>query len=158
MGSVLAGVVMVVGLFGVVIPLLPGTALILAAGVGWAVLVAAEGTGRWVVVAIMTALFVAGFALKYALPGRRLSAQLPRRTLLFGGMGALVGLFVLPPFGLLIGGVAGVYLAEARRQGNGPEARRSTVQVLQAVGLGILAELTAGLLMVGTWLAGLALT
>ncbi len=158
MGSVLAGIVMVIGLFGVVIPLLPGTALILAAGVGWAVLVAEEGTGRWAVVAIMTALFVAGFALKYALPGRRLSGQLPRQTLLLGGIGAVVGFFVLPPFGLLIGGVVGVYVAEARRHGNGPEARRSTVQVLQAVGLGILAELTAGVLMVGTWLAGLALT
>ncbi len=149
---------MVVGLFGVVIPLLPGTALILAAGIGWAVLVAEEGTGRWVVVGVMTALFLAGFALKYALPGRRLSGQLPRQTLLLGGLGALIGFFVLPPFGLLIGGVAGVYLTEARRHGNGPEARRSTVQVLQAVGLGILAELTAGVLMVGTWLAGLALT
>ena len=149
---------MVVGLFGVVIPVLPGTALILAAGVGWAVLVAEEGVGRWVVVGVMTALFLAGFALKYALPGRRLSGQLPRQTLLLGGLGALIGFFVLPPFGLLIGGVVGVYLAEARRNGNGPEARRSTVQVLQAVGLGILAELTAGVLMVGTWLAGLALT
>ena len=158
MGSVLAGIVMVIGLFGIVIPLLPGTALILAAGVGWAVLVAEEGTGRWVVVAIMTALFVAGFALKYALPGRRLSGQLPRQTLLLGGTGAVVGFFVLPPFGLLIGGVVGVYLAQARRQGNGPEARRSTVQVLKAVGLGVLAELTAGVLMVATWLVGLALT
>jgi hypothetical protein len=51
-----------------------------------------------------------------------------------------------------------VYVAEARRHGNGPEARRSTVQVLKAVGLGILAELTAAVLMVGTWLVGLALT
>ena len=158
MGSVLAGIVMVVGLFGVVIPVLPGTALILAAGVGWAVLVAEEGVGRWVVVGVMTALFLAGFALKYALPGRRLSGQLPRQTLLLGGLGALIGFFVLPPFGLLIGGIAGVYLAEARRHGSGPEARRATVQVLQAVGLGILAELTAGVLMVGTWLAGLAFT
>lgn len=158
MGSVLVGLVMVVGLAGVLVPLLPGTALILAAGLGWALFVGAEGAGRWVVVGVMTALFLAGFALKYALPGRRLSGQLPRSTLLSGAAGALLGFFLLPPLGLLLGGVAGVYVAEARRHGSGPQARRSTVQVLQAVGLGILAELTAGLLMVATWLVGLAVT
>lgn len=158
MGSLLVGVVMVVGVFGVVIPLLPGTALILAAGVAWALLVVEQGSGRWVVIAIMAALFLVGIALKYALPGKRLSGQLTRTTLLYGGVAAVVGFFLLPPFGLLIGGVAGVYVAEARRHGNGPEARRSTVQVLKAVGLGILAELTAAVLMVGTWLVGLALT
>ncbi|MCW2614731.1 MAG: hypothetical protein JWN08_1725 [Frankiales bacterium] len=158
MGSVLVGLVMVVGLLGVVVPLLPGTALVLGAGVAWAVLVQTEGAGRWVVVAVMAALFVAGVAAKYALPGKRLSAQLPRTTLLCGALAAVVGFLVLPPFGLLVGGVAGVYLAEARRVGGGAEARRSTVQVLKAVGLGILAELTAGVLMVGTWLAGLVAT
>ncbi len=158
MGSLLVGVVMVVGLFGVVIPLLPGTALILAAGLAWALLVVEEGSGRWVVVGIMAALFLGGFALKYALPGKRLSGQLPRTTLLYGGVAAVVGFFLFPPFGLLIGGVVGVYVGEARRYGNGPEARRGTVQVLQAVGLGILAELTAAVLMIATWLGGLALT
>lgn len=158
MGSGLVAVVMAVGLLGVVVPLLPGTALVLAAGVAWALLVQTEGAGRWVVVGVMTALFLAGFAAKYALPGRRLSGQLPRTTLLYGALAAVVGFFLLPPLGLLLGGVAGVYLAEARRVGGGPEARRSTVQVLQAVGLGILAELTAGVLMVATWLVGLAVT
>lgn len=157
METVLIGLVMVVGLFGVLIPLLPGTALILAAGVAWAALVVQAGTGRWVVVAAMTALFVTGLVAKYALPGKRLSDQLPRTTLLLGGVGALIGFLVLPPLGLLIGGVAGVYLAEVRRHGPGAQARRSTIQVLQAVGLSILAELTAGVLMVGAWLAGVLL-
>jgi len=149
---------MVVGLLGVVVPLLPGTALILAAGVAWAVLVQEDGTGRWVVVAVMTALLVAGIAAKYALPSKRLAGRLPRSTLLAGGVGAVVGFLLLPPLGLVLGGVAGVYLAEARRVGGGAQARRSTGQVLQAVGLGILAELTAGLLMVGTWLVGVLVT
>jgi uncharacterized protein YqgC (DUF456 family) len=155
--TVLVGVAMLVGLVGVVVPLLPGTLLVLAAGIAWAALVVDGGTGRWVVVAVMAALFVAGLVLKYVLPGRRLAGQLPRATLLLGGLGALIGFLVLPPFGLLVGGVLGTYLAEVRRVG-GAEARRSTVQVLQAVGLGVLAELTAGVLMVGTWLVGVAAT
>lgn len=158
MGAAVVLLVMTVGLLGVVVPLLPGTALVLAAGVGWALLVQTEGTRRWVVVGVMSGLFVAGIAAKYALPGRRLSGQLSRTTLLSGALGAVAGLVLLPPLGLLLGGVVGVYVAEARRVGNGPEARRSTVRVLQAVGLGVLAELAAGVLMVGTWLVGVAAT
>ncbi len=155
--NVLVGLVMVVGLAGVVVPGLPGTLLILAAGIGWA-LVADDGAGPWVIVGVMSLLFVLGLVAKYVLPGRRLSGELPRSTILFGATGALVGLVVLPPIGLLIGGVVGVYLAQARRVGPGAEARRSTVEVLKAIGVGILAELTAGVLMIATWLAGLALT
>ena len=155
MGTLLVGVAMLVGLVGVVVPLLPGTALVLAAGVAWAALVVDDGTARWVVVAVMAALLVAGTVLKYALPGRRLAGRLPRRTRARGGAGARVGLGVLPPLGLLLGGALGVYLAEAGRARNGAEAWRSTLQVLHAVGLGLLAELTAGVLMVATWLVGL---
>ena len=156
--SVLIGLVMLVGLIGVVVPVLPGTALVLAAGVAWAVLVVQSGVARWVVVAVMAGLFVAGLVLKYALPGRRLAGELPRTTLLLAGAGAVVGFVVLPPLGLLLGGVVGTYLAESRRLGAGPEARRSTVRVLKAVGIGVLAELTAGVAMVATWLVGLAVT
>ena len=158
MGSVLVGLVMVVGLLGVLVPLLPGTALVLVAGVAWAVLVQEEGNGRWVVVGVMAVLLVAGTAAKYALPGRHLAGSLPRTTLLSGAAAAVVGFLLLPPLGLVLGGVAGVYLAEARRVGGGAEARRSTVEVLKAVGLGILAELTAAVLMVGTWLVGVLVT
>jgi uncharacterized protein YqgC (DUF456 family) len=154
----LVGLAMLVGLVGVVVPVLPGTALILAAGVAWAALVVDGGATRWAVVAAMAVLFVVGTVLKYALPGRRLQGQLPRRTLLIAGVAAVAGLFLLPPFGLLLGGVGGAYLAETQRLGPGADAWRSTVRVLKAVGVGLLAELTAGVLMVGTWLLGLVLT
>ena len=152
--SWLIGLVMLVGLVGVVVPVLPGTALVLAAGVAWAVLVVDGGTGRWVVVGVMAALFVAGLVLKYALPGRSMSGRLPRRTLVLGAAGAGAGFLLLPPVGLLLGGALGVFLAEQQRSGDRAEAWRSTVQVLKAVGLGMLAELTAGVLMVGAWLVG----
>lgn len=158
LGLLLVGLVMVVGLAGVVVPLLPGTALVLAAGIAWAALLVDGGAARWVVVGVMATLFAVGVALKYVLPGRRLHGSLPRRTPLVGGAGALVGLVLLPPLGLLLGGVAGTYLAEASRLGHGAPAGRSTVDVLRAVGLGLLAELTAGVAMVGTWLIGLLVT
>jgi uncharacterized protein YqgC (DUF456 family) len=152
--TLLVGLVMLVGLVGVLLPLLPGTALILAAGIGWALLVVQDGTARWVVVGVMAALLAGGLVLKYALPGRSMAGRLPRRTLAQGAVGAAVGFLLLPPLGLLLGGALGIYLSEARRMGDRAQAWRSTVQVLKAVGLGMLAELTAGVLMVGAWLVG----
>ena len=154
METLLVGLVMLVGLVGVLLPLLPGTALILAAGVGWAVLVVGSGTARWVVVGVMTALLLGGMVLKYALPGRSMAGRLPRQTLLLGAACAAAGFVLLPPLGLLLGGTLGVYLAEARRSRDRAEAWRSTLQVLKAVGLGMLAELCAAVLMVGAWLVG----
>ena len=154
MATLLVGLVMLVGLAGVLLPLLPGTALILAAGIGWAVLVVEDGTARWVVVGVMAALLLGGLVLKYALPGRSMAGRLPRSTLVLGATGAAVGFVLLPPLGLLLGGTLGVYLGEARRTSDRAEAWRSTLQVLKAVGLGMLAELTAGVLMVGAWLVG----
>jgi uncharacterized protein YqgC (DUF456 family) len=83
-----------------------------------------------------------------------MSGRLPRRTLVLGAAGAGAGFLLLPPVGLLLGGALGVFLAEQQRSGDRAEAWRSTVQVLKAVGLGMLAELTAGVLMVGAWLVG----
>ena len=157
METLLVALVMLIGLAGVVVPLLPGTALVLAAGVAWAAFVVDEGTGRWVVVGVMALLFVLGLVLKYALPGRHLAGALPRSTLLAGAAGAAIGFFVLPVLGLVVGGVVGIYAAESRRAADARTAWRSTVQVLRAVGLGILAELTAAVLMIGTWLAGVVL-
>ena len=154
MATLLVGLVMLVGLVGVLLPLLPGTALILAAGVGWAVLVVGAGTARWVVVGVLALLLLGGLVLKYLLPGRSMAGRLPRQTLLLGAAGAGAGFLLLPPVGLLLGGALGVYLGEARRSSDRAEAWRSTLQVLKAVGLGMLAELGAGVLMVGSWLVG----
>jgi uncharacterized protein len=65
----------------------------------------------------------------------------------------VVGFFVVPVVGLLIGFVLGVYLAELQRVGRrlaGPTTRSA----LRAVGVSILIELGAGMLAALTWLAG----
>src|SRR4051812_37733929 len=115
-GNVLVGVAMLIGLAGVVVPLLPGTALILGAGFVWAIFLD-DRAGRWAVVTVMTVLFVLGIVAKYALPARPLSGRVPTSTLVLAAAGGVIGFFVLPPLGLLIGGLLGVYLDEVRRTG-----------------------------------------
>lgn len=142
--------VMLVGLAGVIVPVLPGLLLVWASGVAWAWL---DGGGaRWAVAAVLTVLFVAGTAAKYALPARRAAADgAPRRTLMLGAAGAVVGFFVIPVVGVVVGGVAAVYLAEAARLGDTGAAWRSTRAVLVGVGIGVLVELATGMVMVAVW-------
>jgi uncharacterized protein YqgC (DUF456 family) len=142
--------VMVVGLVGVVVPVLPGLALVWAAGLFWAW---ADGGGvRWVVAALLTLLVVAGTVAKYALPARSASgAGAPRRTLLLGALGAVVGFFVIPVVGVVVGGVGAIYLTETARLGSSSAAWASTRAVLLAVGIGMLVELATGVLMVALW-------
>ena len=81
--------------------------------------------------------------MKYVVPGRRLKDNdIPSSTLLLGGLLGIVGFFVIPVIGLLIGFVLGVYLAELRRVGS-DAAWPATKHALKAVGLSILIELVA---------------
>src|SRR5919107_1086057 len=151
--DVLVGLAILVGLVGIVVPVLPGSVLILGAILIWA-LEMATGTG-WAVFAVAATVLVVGGVVKYALPGRRLQAVgVPNRSLVAGGLLGIVGFFVVPVVGLVLGFVLGVYLAERVRLGSWTLARPSTGHALRAAGWGILIELGTGLLMAATWLAG----
>ncbi|HEX6755952.1 MAG TPA: DUF456 domain-containing protein [Mycobacteriales bacterium] len=156
--QLLVGLVMVAGLVGVLLPVLPGLLLIWAAGLWWTV---ADGGGpvRWTVFAVITGLLAVGTVTKYVLPARSASARgAPLTTLLAGAAGAVVGFFVIPVVGAPIGGVVGIYLAELARLQDSRRAWTSTRAALVAIGIGLLVELTAAVLMIGAWLLGLWLT
>jgi uncharacterized protein YqgC (DUF456 family) len=149
---VLVGLTVLVGLVGIVVPVLPGSILILGAVLVWA---AASATAvGWVVFALVTTLLVVGGIVKYAVPGRGLkTAGVPSRTLIAGGLLGIVGFFVIPVVGLVVGFVLGVYLAELQRVGL-DAAWPSTRAALRAAGLSLLIELAAGLLAAAAWLVG----
>jgi uncharacterized protein len=150
----LVGVVMVLGIVGILLPVLPGLLLIWAAGLWWTI---ADGGGatRWTVLALLTALLLTGTVVKYVLPARSAAARgAPVSTLVIGALCGIVGFFVIPVVGLLIGGVLGIYLAEYVRLRDAGRAWTSTRAALVAIGIGLLIELTAGVLMFGVWLLG----
>jgi uncharacterized protein YqgC (DUF456 family) len=152
--TAVAGLIIVIGLAGVVVPFLPGLPLVWGGVLLWA-LVRHDGAG-WVTLAVATVLMVAGTAAKYALPGRRLrEAGVPWSSLLLGGVLGVVGFFVIPVVGAVLGFVLGVYLAERLRLGGGGAAWPSTRSALGAVGWSIALELLTGLLIAAVWVAAL---
>ena len=156
--QLLVGLAMALGLVGILVPVVPGLLLIWAAGLWWTI-ADGGGTVRWTVFGVLTALLVLGTVTKYVLPARSAAARgAPPTTLLAGAAGAVVGFFVIPVVGVLVGGVAGIYLAEYARLKDGDRAWASTRAALVAIGIGLLIELAAGLLMFGAWLLGLLVT
>lgn len=149
--EVLVALGIAVGLVGILVPFLPGSALIGIVVLLWAGLVG--GTTAWLTFAAVMVLLVMGAAVKYLLPGRRLKdAGVPLSTQLIGALVGVVGFFVVPVVGLLIGFVVGVYAAERHRVG--AQAWSSTQAALRAVGLSIAIEMVAGLGAAGVWVAG----
>ena len=153
--TVLCALAIVVGVFGVLLPLLPGLILCWAAALVWAIVVG-DGWVRWMVILVATLIALIGTVVKYAWPGRNLKrGGVPNRTLLLGGLLAIVGFFVIPVVGLVIGFVLGVYLGERVRLGDHAAAWPSTKHALKAAGVAILVELAAALLIAFVFVAGL---
>jgi uncharacterized protein len=154
--EILVALAIAIGLAGVVVPMLPGSLLVGAAVLVWAV--ERGEASAWVVAAVAFLLLATGTVVKYLVPGRRLQrAGVPTSTLVAGAVVGIVGFFVVPVVGLPLGFVLGVYAAQWRRVGH-REAWPATLHALRAVGLGILIELGFGVLAALTWAVGVVIT
>jgi uncharacterized protein YqgC (DUF456 family) len=156
-GEILIGLLMAIGLVGVLVPVLPGSVLIGAMAVIWAV---AEATvTAWVVAAVMIAILASGTYLKYRVPGRELAAQgVPKMTWILIGVGGVIGFFVVPVVGALAGVVGGAYLGERIRFGSHSPAWASTKRVVVGIGKGIMFEFLAGIVAIALWVVALVAT
>jgi uncharacterized protein YqgC (DUF456 family) len=145
LATLVGAIAIVVGIVGVIIPVLPGLVLCWAGVLVWALLGDA-GWGKWVVLGVATVLVAIGTVVKYLVPGRNLKrAGVPNRSLIFGGILGVIGFFVVPVVGLVLGFVLGVFAAEQYRLRERRQAWASTVHALKATGLSMLIELATAL-------------
>lgn len=149
-GLVLVALAIAVGMVGILVPLLPGTLLVWAAIAVWAV--AERSTESWLVLGVVTALLGTGILVKYLWPARRMrAADVSGRTLAVGAVLGIVGFFVIPVAGLLVGFVLGVYLAELIQRRDQRRAWAATVHAVKGVALSVGVELVAAVLATGVW-------
>ncbi|GAB3584730.1 DUF456 domain-containing protein [Calidifontibacter terrae] len=155
--TVLAGAMIVVGILGLILPILPGLLLAEAGVLVWA---SHQGsTTAWVIFAITVVIALVGWFLQYKLPNRTMrAAGIPAWSRLAGIALAIVGFFVVPFVGLFIGFVLGVYLAEHVRLRNPAAAWTSTKIAVRAVLSSIGIELAAAVIVSLVWVGGLLLT
>lgn len=156
-GLLLVGLVIAIGLIGIVVPVLPGVLLVYGAILVWAIV---EHTlAAWVTLAIITGVIGVTTAVKYVWPVRRMHrADVPTRSLVAGGVLGIIGFFVIPVLGLVLGFVVGVYLSELLRCRDQRRAWNSTVHAVKGAALSIGVELAGALCATAIWLGAVVLT
>jgi uncharacterized protein YqgC (DUF456 family) len=158
LATVLAGMAIIAGVAGILVPLLPALPLCWAGVLIWA-LFGDGGWARWPVLVAATALALGGTVVKYLLPGRRLKRSgVPAGSLFSGAAFGIVGFFVIPVIGLVLGFVFGVWIAELARLGDARLAWPSTQNAVMAAGLAFLIELSAALGIAAVWMIGLVVS
>jgi uncharacterized protein YqgC (DUF456 family) len=156
-GIVLVALAIAVGIIGIVVPLLPGTLLVFGAIAVWAFM--ENNLTAWVTLGVATVLVGAAALIKYTWPVRRMrEADVRTLSLLAGGVLGVIGFFVIPVVGLVIGFVLGVYLAELGKRGDQRVAWASTKHAIKGVALSMGVELAGALLATVVWVIGVYLT
>lgn len=143
--TVLVALAYVVGLCGIVLPVLPGTITIIIATLIWAIVTGSWTS--WVAFAIVAVLGIAGMTTSYVLTGRRLQRhEVPTWPILVGIASGIVGIFVIPFLGLPIGFLAGLYVSEAVRLKDWKRGLSSAWVAIKALGIGIAIEFSLAML------------
>jgi uncharacterized protein len=156
-GIVLVALAIAVGLAGIVVPLLPGTLLVFGAIAVWAFV--ENNVTAWVTLGVATALLGAATLIKYLWPVRRMRAANVRTlSVATGAVLGIIGFFVIPVLGLVIGFVLGVYLAELANRRDQRVAWTSTKHAVKGVALSVGVELAGALLATVAWVFGVYLT
>ncbi len=148
---VLAGLMVIIGLVGTFIPVLPGIPVILAglALAAWSTAFEPVGWGTLAVLAALTALSVMIDFLAAALGAKRLGAS--QRAFWGATLGAVVGIFFGLP-GIVLGPFLGAVTAEYTSGRGAQQASRSGYGVWLGMVLGTAAKLAIAFLMLGIFL------
>ncbi|WP_149202939.1 DUF456 domain-containing protein [Actinotalea subterranea] len=149
--NLFVGLAVLVGLVGIVVPVLPGSLLIAAAVLVWAI--DAESGAGWGVFAAVAVLLAIGWAATYVVAGKRVaSSGVPKRSLVVAGLAGIVGFFVVPLVGLLIFFPLGLFGMEYLRLKDTSRAWASAWLAIKATALGMLIELGLACVAAATWL------
>lgn len=145
-------ILMLVGLIGTLVPILPGILLMWIAAVFYGFAVGFDAFSIGVLVAI-TILATVSVAVGIMLPKRAAAESgVATSSQLAAGVGAVIGFFVIPVVGVVVGALAGIALAEWRDKGEWSAARSSTMAVAKGFGLSALVQFGIGFLILVMWL------
>lgn len=155
-GLLVAVAIFVVGVLGIVLPVLPGLLLCVGAVLLWAI--DTGGTLAWATFGVALVLYLIGVSLQLLIPGRRMKRDgVGGLTLVLGVVGAIIGVFVIPLLGLPIGFVAGIFGAEYLRFHELDRAWSATKSALRGVLHSMGIELTTAFAIAISWTIGILL-
>jgi uncharacterized protein YqgC (DUF456 family) len=144
---------MLLGLFGVFLPLLPDVLLIWLSALGYGLLV---GWGKWgpYLFGLILVLGAISWIAEYLLSG--LGARIGGGSLWSVSAGialGIIGFILFPPFGAIIGMLLGLFLVEFYRVRDLRHASKATLGMGLGYGLSYGLRLMLALMMIVAWLA-----
>jgi uncharacterized protein YqgC (DUF456 family) len=151
--TALIGLVMVVGLCGVVIPVLPGLTVIWLAALGYGFAVG-WGPGGVAVLVVLSLLLGTSLVAGVVVPRRAAAGGGASGLAQLGGVvGAIVGFFLIPVVGVVVGALVGVLAAELAIQRDWTAAWTATRATARGFGVSAAIDLGLGLAMIAVWSA-----
>ncbi len=142
---------MLLGIVGVVVPLVPGMLLLWLTLLAYGLLDGFQAISLPLFLGLSLFAGIAGTAdLWLPLLGARASGS-SSRSLLAGVLGSLIGFLVLNLIGAVLGYAVGIIIGEYRRHGDWRLAARSSLGGLAGWGLSTLIQLGGGLIILGVF-------
>lgn len=154
-GFVLTLLVMIVGVAGAALPGLPGTPLIFLAALGHKLWFGAAAP-HWIIIIGLGLLAAVSMALDFVATtygAKRMGATW--RGMVGAGVGAVVGIFIFPPFGLILFPLVGAALAEMAGGRQWKESSKAGFGAALGVVAGTLGKIGCSLAMIGLWVFSL---
>lgn len=153
--TILIGLGMLVGLVGIVIPVLPDIILIWLSALLYGLLVGWGEAGPWFFAGI-SILGLLGLLAEGWVSGVGARKGGASMLSILAGLGlGLVGLLSTGPLGLVVGMLLGTWLVEYLGEGDPVKALRATVGLGVGYGASFAVKLALGILMVGLWVVWL---
>lgn len=146
-------VVMLIGLAGVVVPVLPDVWLIWLAALTYGLVTGFDGWLGGLIMTLLTGLTILGVVVDLGLGTAAARQGGASWQAIAASLGlALIGFFVLPPFGALIGALAGLFGVEYLRRGrNAQEAMTAVKHYVAGCGWSVVLRFGLGLAMIALW-------
>jgi hypothetical protein len=144
--------VMVIGLLGLVVPLIPGLVIIWLAALVYG-LVAGFGVLGWFMFALITLLMIVGSVIDNILMGTKAhDTGAPWWVVLVALVAGVAGNFIVPVIGALVAALLALFLVEWARRKDVKNALESMKGMLTGYGWAILIRFIMGLFMIAFWL------
>jgi hypothetical protein len=145
-------VIMLVGLFGLIVPVFPGIAVIWLTALGYGVTTGFTTLG-WVLFTVITVLFITGAVIDNILMSAKAHKEgAAWSSLVFGVLAGILGTIFFPPFGGLIAAPLVVFLIEYIRQRDFKKALLTLRGLAIGWGSAFVVRFLIGAAMIGVWL------
>jgi len=143
--------IMLIGLFGLLVPVFPGIFIIWLAALGYGLLSGFGGWGIWLFI-LITLLMLAGSIIDNVLINAgAVKGGASMRSMWAGIAAGILGTLLLPPFGGLVASPLVVLLLEYRRQHTWSKAFKALGGMAIGWGTAFIVRFGLGVLMIAAW-------